>query len=194
MAYEDFVSWTREHKLEHTQPEFKPSNMRDSATGYAELSMKGHNARVVTAWLAHRVLQIYRDRPELRSDNMKTMVKAVRPRENFEAIACICSLDCPLQAFRYWLAEFFNRMERYGKYMQMEERNGLVEASDIRCISERLVFMLFVFPVLVAYSSHDCCFLENLLIEDKFGVAYAALAKQAARTGDLLWLLRPKMH
>ena len=31
----------------HSQPEFKPSNIRDSVTGYAELTMKGHNA----AWL-----------------------------------------------------------------------------------------------------------------------------------------------
>ncbi|CAE7797150.1 unnamed protein product [Symbiodinium sp. CCMP2456] len=124
MAYEDFVSWARENKVEHSQPEFKPSNMRDSVTGYAE----------------------------------------------------------------HWLAEFFNRMERYGKYMQMEERNGLMEASDTSMHFRMIDFLGF---------RCDCCFEIkpfDLLSEDKFGVAYARLAKQSARSGDLNWLLRPKIH
>ena len=77
------------------------------------------------------MLQLYRDRPELRSDHMKDNGQSsVTLRKFREVITCMCLLDYSLQPFRYWLAEFFNRMERYGKYMQMEERNGLVEASD----------------------------------------------------------------
>ena len=31
---------------------------------------------------------------------------------------------------RFWLGEFFNRMERYGRYLTDAEKHGLEEASD----------------------------------------------------------------
>ena len=31
-------------QLRHSQPEFSPKNLRDAATGYAEMGMKGWNA------------------------------------------------------------------------------------------------------------------------------------------------------
>ncbi|CAE7943604.1 unnamed protein product [Symbiodinium necroappetens] len=43
LAYEDFVTWARAKKVEHSQPEFKARYLRDATTGYAEMSMKGHN-------------------------------------------------------------------------------------------------------------------------------------------------------
>ncbi|OLP77229.1 hypothetical protein AK812_SmicGene42732 [Symbiodinium microadriaticum] len=62
LAYEDFVTWARAKKVEHSQPEFKARNLRDATTGYAE----------------------------------------------------------------FWLGEFFNRMEKYPRYMCLEEREGQV--------------------------------------------------------------------
>ena len=54
-----------------------------------------------------------------------------------------------------------------------------------------LVSYFFLFAYVIAV-----CFVKtsDLFSEDKFGVAYALLAKQAARSGDLHWILRPKIH
>ncbi|CAE7238594.1 unnamed protein product [Symbiodinium necroappetens] len=105
LAFEDFNTWARERRIEHSQPEFCAKMLRDVQSGYAELAMKGHNARVVMAWLADFVLSLRSKLPaDQRTERMDEMSKVA-----------------------FWLAEFFNRMECYGHYLSDVEKVGLQE-------------------------------------------------------------------
>lgn len=94
------------------------------------------------------------------------------------------TLAYPMLA-RYWLNEFFNRMEKNGRFLTPTAKAELEEA----CESWR---------ILSIDQDHVCAHTHGFEIpslpQDQSCMSYATLAKMASERSDRLWPLRPKMH
>ena len=57
---------------------------------------------------------------------------------------------------RFWLGEFFNRMERYGRYLTDEQKHGLEEACDTWSRSPALAICLDLKKLSLLLNDHCC--------------------------------------
>ncbi|CAE7252570.1 unnamed protein product, partial [Symbiodinium sp. KB8] len=110
IAYVEFTSWAKEFHVEHSQPEFCAKTLRDAFTGYAEMACKGHNARVVTAWVSHKLC---------------TLHPLYKGGDRFEVmVTCL-----------YWLAEYFNLLEKLPRFLSHSESLSLLHACDMSSVA-----------------------------------------------------------
>ncbi|CAL1145496.1 unnamed protein product [Cladocopium goreaui] len=56
IAYDDFRTWARTNKVQHSVPKFRPWRFRSKQHPWPELQSKAYNARVMLAWLCEVVV------------------------------------------------------------------------------------------------------------------------------------------
>ena len=83
------------------------------------------------AWLSDFVLDLRSKLPaDVRTERINEMSKVAFPGLlAIELVTWVFEGPCRASFFfRFWLGEFFNRMERYGHYLTDAEKVGLQEA------------------------------------------------------------------
>ena len=121
----------------------------------------------MTGWLADLVIRLYAEREDCKHVAFKEMVKCLQHVDSFRIqnkhlghrlfrgsfkfirlsiLFTIRILICVISDPRYWLNQFFQRMEEYGRFLGPAEKAGLSEAAvsrqdkDIDDLNCRFVF------------------------------------------------------
>ena len=140
---------------------------------------------MVTAWVSHKLCSLH---PLYKGgDRFDEMVTCLSLGIENGRIMLVSKSGAMLVP-RYWLAEYFNLLEKLPRFLRHSESLSLLHA----CVTWILHLLLIYDHDLSTCTTRDRW--PWAAAEDMSSVAYAKLATMAVEYDERLWVLRPKLH